>query len=185
MRKTSSVTYGAMIVGIMSLALFLDRATGGTLSPFLSLPISIPLVLYGVMFGIKDTVVVYIVSIIVSFLFSGMLPSMLMVVGYGGIALIYVYAYERKYKDSIKNFLMFIGFIVFYAIMIRFFDEYFGLSLGEFVTLFESYLPGLGASIVYGASIFMVLITIIMELVLINIVSTFMIVRLKLNVENK
>lgn len=185
MRKTRNVTYGAMIVGIMSLALFLDRATAGTLSPFLVVPIAIPLVVYGVMFGFKPSVAVYFVSIIVSFLFSGMLPSMLMVVGYGGIALIYIYSYEKKLKPNIKHLLMFLGMVVFYAVMIFFFDEYFGLSIVEVVEEISRIVPDFASSLIYFIAYLSTALTIIMEIIIINVLSSFMITRLRLNVENK
>lgn len=185
MRKTRSVTYGAMIVGIMSLALFLDRATAGTLSPLLVIPIAIPLIIFGVMFGIKDSVVVYIVSIIVSFLFSGMLPSMLMVVGYGGIGLIYIYAYTKSLSTKLRNLCMFIGMIVFYAVMIFFFDEYFGLSTIEVVNWLNQNIGGDKSFVFSLIAYVFVFITIIMEMMIINILSAFMINRLRLNMENK
>lgn len=46
MKNVRNVTYGAMIVGLISIAMFFDRATGGMLSPMLSLPIAIPIIVY-------------------------------------------------------------------------------------------------------------------------------------------
>ena len=185
MRDTKNITYGAMIVGIMSLALFLDRATGGSLSPFLSLPITIPLIVYGMMFNLKSSIVVYFVSIIVSFLFSGMLPSMLMVVGYGGIALIYIYAVRNNFSDLSKNVIMAIGLGVFYWLMISFFDEYFGFSVNEFVTWFATVLPVASHRVYFVLAYLMAIITIFLELLVINIAASFMILRLRLGIEKK
>lgn len=183
MKNVRNLTYGAMIVGLISIALFFDRATSGMLSPMLSLPIAIPIIVYGIIFGMRDSVAVYIVSIIVSFLFSGMLPSMLMVVGYGGTALIYIYAYSKQLSNTRKNILMVLGLVLFYWIMIQFFGEYFGVSIPDTITFLSRIFPGLGASLFKFLAYFTVALTLLSEVVLINIASSFMIVRLRLNVE--
>lgn len=168
MKSVQSVTYGAMSVGLFSLVLLLDRLFIGNLGFMMSLIIPLPLVIYGIKFTLKETFVVYLTMIVSSFIFSGMPPAMVSVIGFGLVGLVMVYTHKQEYGFCRKNILLFLSMVIIYSIMIYFFSGYFGLSIPETIETIKHYLPGVGIGVMYFITCFSVVMTIFMEMYILN-----------------
>ncbi len=181
MKKTRNLTYGAMIVVIISMAVLLDRSVAGFLGAVMSIAICVPLNVYGTLFSLRDTVVVYVTAIFASVIVSGMLGAVVSVIGYGLISLIYVHCLDKNYSKKVRSGLMFIGMVLLYTLMIGLFNEYFGVDLKETVEVLGDFFSGLSSSVLMGFALMSVLLTLVMELYIINTLSELIEKRLKLS----
>lgn len=168
MKSVQSVTYGAMSVGLLSLVLLLDRLFVGNLGFMMSIIIPLPLVLYGTKFTLKESVVVYLTMIVASFIFNGMPPAMVSVAGFGFVGLVMIYTHKQEYGFLRKNILLFLSMVVIYAIMIYFFSGYFGLSISKTIDTLKHYLPGSSVTLMYFITWLSIVMTIFMELYILN-----------------
>nr|WP_252968992.1 hypothetical protein [Erysipelothrix rhusiopathiae] len=92
MKKTLSLTYGAMTVALTGIILFFDRITAGFFMTFLALP----LIVYGSYCDWSDAFVVYLSCIIMAVIMSGLFSTVLMMAGYGAVGLAYIYSMKKN-----------------------------------------------------------------------------------------
>ncbi|MDE8320327.1 DUF2232 domain-containing protein [Erysipelothrix rhusiopathiae] len=126
MKKTLSLTYGAMTVALTGIILFFDRITAGFFMTFLALP----LIVYGSYCDWSDAFVVYLSCIIMAVIMSGLFSTVLMMAGYGAVGLAYIYSMKKNASPSRSYLAMGVVIALFYFIMIRFFwsSFWYGLS---------------------------------------------------------
>ena len=178
MKKTRSLTYGAMILGIILMVILIDRSTLGFFGAALALPITLPLIIYGTKFEFKDMIVVYFSLIISTFLFSGLIQTIIMVTGYGAVALAFIYCYNHSITGFIKHFIMLFIMSTLYYLMIQFFGQYFGIVVNEEIELIAGFLKGVNYNLIRFTAYLSIFFTMLMEYILINISSNILISRL-------
>lgn len=168
MKNVKSVTYGAMTVALFSMLMLLDRLFVGNLGFMMSIIIPIPLIIYGLKFSLKESGIVYLTMIFSSILFNGMPPAIISVLGFGFVGLVMIYTYEQEYSAFKKNVLLFFSMGIVYLIMIAFFSSYFGLSIQETVDTIVRYFPNVSVLILYTVTWTSVVLTILMEIYILN-----------------
>lgn len=178
MKSVKSVTYGAMSVGLISLLFLLDRLFLGNLGFMMSIVIPIPLVLYGIKFSFKESIVVYITMILASVIFNGMPPAVVSMAGFGFIGLAMVYAHEQEYSALKKNVLLFLCMSVVYVVMMQLFASYFGLSVQDSVDTVVKAAPFLSKAVVYFIVVISIVLTILMEMFILNTTIKLLSIRL-------
>lgn len=163
MKNTRSITSGAMTVALTGIILFLDRITVGLFMSFLG----IPLMVYGYFFTFNESIIVYISIVLLSVIVSGMLPTVVMMAGYGLVGLSFIWAKEKGL--STKKLLTLMGIVLgfVYIIMVLFFGEYFGFSIGVATEAVRSFLETLGINATWGVDLvayLLLFVTYLMEL---------------------
>lgn len=177
MKKTLSLTYGAMTVALTGIILFFDRITAGFFMTFLALP----LIVYGSYCDWSDAFVVYLSCIIMAVIMSGLFSTVLMMAGYGAVGLAYIYSMKKNASPSRSYLAMGVVIALFYFIMIRFFGPAFGMDFQEIIQSVKGILNIHNSLVLYGISISMVLITMAMELFIIKTIADIVLVMLHRN----
>ena len=174
MNSVKSVTYGAMVVGLASIILLADRLLLGNLGFLFSLIIPIHLVVYGTKFSLKESVAVYFTMIVASFIFNGLLPAIISTVCFGLIGLIMIYTQKQRYAFLKRNLILFFSMSLAYFIMIRFFSVYFGVSIEDTITFIKEHAPQLAYNITIIFTYGSILVTILMEMYILNTASSLL-----------
>lgn len=178
MKKTRSLTYGAMILGIILMVLLVDRSTLGFFGAALALPITLPLIIYGTKFEFKDSIVVYFSLIISTFIFSGLIQTIVMVTGYGAVALAFIFCYKNSTEGLKKHILILSIMSVLYYLMIQFFGQYFGIVVNEEIEAIANIFKGIDFNLIRFTAYLSIFFTMLMEYILINISAQLLIKRL-------
>lgn len=177
MKKTLSLTYGAMTVALTGIILFFDRITAGFFMTFLALP----LIVYGSYCDLSDAFVVYISCILMAVIMSGLFSTVLMMAGYGAVGLAYIYSMKRNDKPLRSYLVMGVVIALFYFIMIRFFGPAFGMDFQEMLQSVKAVLNVHNPILINVISVGMVLLTMVMELFIIKTSADIVLVMLHRN----
>ena len=170
MKSVKAVTYGAMSVGLISIFLLADRLLLGNLGFIMSILVPVPLVIYGFKFSFKESVAVYLTMVVASIIFNGLLPAVVSVACFGLIGLEIIYTHEQEYSFLKKNVLLFLSMSAIYAIMIIFFESYFGLSVSDTIATLQDLFPKIDIAVYYLISLGMIIVTILMEMYILDAV---------------
>ena len=183
MKSTKSLTFGSMMVGMMSLILLLDRMFLGNLGFMLFLPVTVPIIVYGFLFSFKETVVVAVSMVIMSVIASGIPAAIVSVLGYSCVALSAVFCQKRKWQ--VQFAVMFVVDAIVTFVMVVFFAEYFGVNIQEQMALVVSWLGPVSSQVMWsliGASL---LLTVLMEVYIIQAFSKIIIMRWAVKIQQQ
>lgn len=137
MKQTKSLTVGAMTIALTMMIMMLDRITTGFFMTFLG----IPLVVYGSYYDLKNSVIVYVACIVMTFILTAYLPTILLMLGYGGMGLATVYTYKKNMKKWQSYFFTYLLSLPFYFVMIYYFGQFFGVDIQASIDLVANIIP--------------------------------------------
>lgn len=184
-RKTRSITQGALTASLSVIIVLLDRLLNGFIMPFLPLP----LIIYGQYHTIGETLLAYVVTILLVAIVPGSIPTTILMILYGLIALVYLLINRSNYNKVLKFLLLVMGISIAYIVMILNFGAFFGLNLEvafmearAFIQfIFKAENENLVKYVVY----LIIFSTIILETIIINLSAKFLIMRIGIHRNNE
>lgn len=165
MRKTIHLTHGAMTVALTGIILLMDRLFMGFFMPFLALP----LIVYGSYYSLEESYLVAISNVLIAIILSGMLPTVITSIGYSIVGLSYIYAYKKDYSKKRYYLIMSIFMSLFYAVMVLFFGEYFGIDIRESIEVISGFVKFLNPIIIKILAYLSVVLTMLMEVFIVKV----------------
>lgn len=162
-QTTRSMTHGAITAALTVVLLLVDRMLAGFLMSFLPLP----LIIYGLYYPLNQSIITYVVTVLLVMIIPGQLPTTIMMITYGFVGLVYIWAHKKDVSDNIKFFIVFLGNFINYFIMMKFFGSFFGMEFNLLITQVQGFLKFLSPSLVKVLAMIIVLFTIALETVII------------------
>lgn len=158
-RKTLSITHGAITAALTVLLILADRLVAGFIMSFLP----IPLIVYGMYYSVKESFVVYVVTVLLVMIIPGQLPTTILMINYGLLAILYIAIFKTKLPNKLKILVIYLGNLLNYFIMMRFFGAFFGLEFSTLIQEYELIFKNVGTEVLYYMAIVGVLFTAAME----------------------
>ena len=173
-RNTRTIAEGAMTAALSVVVLLSSEITGGFMMPFLPLPI----IIYGIYHTLKDSILVYVVSILLVAIIPGQLPTTVMMVMYGFVALVYVGIDKKNVPNSVRFLVVLLGTAINYIVMIAFFGPFFGLDFNITLTEVRTFLRINNENLVKTIAIGVIFITMVLETIVIFMSANMVRIRL-------
>lgn len=176
-RNTRSITQGALTAALSVITVLFDRLVGGFIMPFLPLP----LIVYGAYHTLNETILSYVVTVLLVAIVPGSLPTTILMLMYGLIAIVYLMIVKMKIGNFYKFCLLTLGVSVVYGVMIVNFGAFFGLTYDIAFAEAGAMLKFVGIeneSIVKNVVYLTIFSTIILETIIISISAKFLLMRI-------
>ena len=98
-----------------------------------------------------------------------MLPTVITSIGYSIVGLSYIYAYKKDYSKKRYYLIMSIFMSLFYAVMVLFFGEYFGIDIRESIEMISGFVKFLNPIIIKLLAYLSVVLTMLMEVFIVKV----------------
>ena len=183
-RNTRSITQGALTAALSVIIVLFDRLVSGFIMPFLPLP----LIVYGTYHTINETILSYVVTVLLVAIVPGSLPTTILMLMYGVIAIVYLMIVRMKTGNLIKFALLALGVSFVYGVMIVNFGAFFGLSYDTALTEGAMLLKFVGIqneNLVKYVVYLTIFSTIILETIIISISAKFLVTRIGVHRNNE
>jgi len=132
MRKdVRKITEGAAILAILGLYMIMDRQTAGFLNASLTWVVPLPLLVYTAKYGLKDALIPYVAAFLLSFILSGNYVTIVMMVMYGTIGLVYGWGIWRKWDNRVLFTMTVFATGIIYFLSFILFAAFFGYDMNE------------------------------------------------------
>ncbi len=134
-RNTLSITHGAITAALSVLIILGDRIVAGFIMPFIPLP----LIVYGLYYPMKQSIITYVSTVFLVMMVPGQLPTTILMMTYGLVALVYIAIFKTKINKYMKVFVLYLANLLNYFLMMTFFGQFFGLDLKTLVLEIEMF----------------------------------------------
>lgn len=128
-RQTVSITQGSITAALTVVLILTDRMLAGFIMTFIPLP----LIVYGMYHPMKESIITYVATVFLVMIVPGQLPTTILMITYGIVALVYIVVNKTELKKSLKFIIIYLSNLVNYLIMMTFFGKFFGLEMRVFM----------------------------------------------------
>ncbi len=158
-RNTQSITHGAITAALTVLLILADRLVAGFIMSFTPLP----LIVYGLYYSVKESILTYVVTVLLVMIIPGQLPTTILMISYGLVALIFIWAYKKEFHKFFKFLAVYIGNLINFVVMMKFFGKFFGLEFGLLITELQMIFKSMSHQNLQILAVFVVLLTVTLE----------------------
>ena len=168
-RNTKSITHGAITAALTVLVILGDRLVAGFIMSFVPLP----LIVYGLYYTVGESMLTYVVTVLLVMIIPGQLPTTILMITYGFVAMVFITVYKKHVHRYLKFLAVYLGNLVNYVVMMKFFGKFFGMDFNTLITEVNMIFKSASPKNLQIIAIFIILITVTLETFIIYISANY------------